>query len=257
MNSHDLQSFFRLLFPSDVLELLSDQETFGEQYGFNNFKEKEIKKIAYSVNLTPDLIDEAANKEADIIITHHNAWDDLFEFREACFDKLKQYDMIHYFNHLPLDNSEFGPTRTLAKELELDISDQKEICKLEMMSFGVVGVYKEPISLFELTNRLETIMGHKARVWEFGDKEIKRVAIVAGSGTSPEDLRDAHYHAADVYITGEKKIKTLQYAKHMKLNFILGSHTFTEFCGVEAFISKIKDNFPDVLYIPLTEDQFE
>ena len=42
------------------------------------------------------------------------------------------------------------------------------------------------------------------------------------------DVKDAVDRNCDVYITGEKFLYTVQYAKFAGINIIVGSHTYTE-----------------------------
>ena len=55
----------------------------------------------------------------------------------------------------------------------------------------------------------------------------------------------------DVYITGEKVLYTIEYAKLAGINLIVGSHTFTEVFGVESLAKKIKDKYKDIEIVRL------
>lgn len=95
MNIDQFKSFTNEAF-GELLNQFKEQE----EYGFNNMSDKEIVRIGYSTNLTPDIITEAHRKSLDMIITHHDAWDFLYSLRTECLDLLQQYNMIHYFVHL-------------------------------------------------------------------------------------------------------------------------------------------------------------
>lgn len=225
------------------------------QFGFNNYFDKEIKKVGVSVNLTIDIINQAKDNNVDLILTHHNVWDEMLEMADDCKQLLKEYKIIHYFNHLPLDASDFGPTRSLAEKLDVNIINN--ISYFGEYSFGIVGEFKNEINLNELKSRLETICGHNIRVWKNNDKLIKRVGIVSGSGGNPQDISDACIYKSDAFITGEKKLKTVLYAKHQKINFLLSSHIFTEVFGIRAYAKLINEKMLNVEFMNLKEEHIE
>jgi len=48
-----------------------------------------------------------------MMVTHNDAWDEIYRLREACIDKLADYGKSHYYNHLPLDDCNFGTNDSL------------------------------------------------------------------------------------------------------------------------------------------------
>ncbi|MNR62849.1 metal-binding protein [compost metagenome] len=70
-------------------------------------------------------------------------------------------------------------------------------------------------------------------------------------------MRDAHLFGCDAYITGEKILYTIQYAKFINMNLIVGSHTFTEIFGVKSFAEKIKEKYDTLEIIELVEEHIE
>ena len=47
------------------------------------------------------------------MITHHDAWEFIYGLKETCKEKLFEYNISHYFNHLPLDDCDFGTNNSL------------------------------------------------------------------------------------------------------------------------------------------------
>ncbi len=250
MDTKKFEKIALSFFSPDTLTFFND----GTQYGFNNYLDKDIKRMGYSVNLTMDIINQAKKKNVELILTHHNVWeDDHFEMREDCLQLLKKYGIIHFFNHLPLDTSDFGPTYALAKDLKLKIIGR--IAKMDDFYFGVVGECS-PQSLSEFKDKVEKVLYHQVRVWENNNREVKRIGIVSGSGKDLASLHEAHLYKCDAYLTGEKSLSTLLYAKHVGLNFILGSHTFTELGGIRNYAKMIQDK-NDIEIIELVEEWME
>ena len=92
----------------------------GEEYAFYPFGPKEINKLGYSTNLTPEIIEKAAAMKVDFILTYHDAWDFVYGLKEACHSLLEKYGINHYFVHLPLDYAKFGTCSSLFKELGIN-----------------------------------------------------------------------------------------------------------------------------------------
>ncbi|WP_083238786.1 Nif3-like dinuclear metal center hexameric protein [Caloranaerobacter ferrireducens] len=117
--------------------------------------------------------------------------------------------------------------------------------------------FKEETTLEELVKKFENILEEPVKVWQFKDGRIKRVGLVCGGGESTSDVKIAIEQDCDVYITGERNLYTIEYAKFARINLIIGSHTFTEVFGVESFAKKIKDKFNDIEIIRLKEEHLE
>lgn len=103
---------FELLLSSLFKKWLTTFEGEGE-YGFTCRIEKDNKRVAYATNLTPETVEKAVKANADLLLTHHDAWDFLYSMREECVKKLKKHEISHFFIHLPLDFVEFGTCTSL------------------------------------------------------------------------------------------------------------------------------------------------
>lgn len=65
------------------------------------------------------------------------------------------------------------------------------------------------------------------------------------------------HNNCDVYIAGEKTLYTVQYARFINMNIIIGSHTFTEIFGIRSFAQKLQDKFKNLEIIQLNEEHIE
>lgn len=100
-------------------------------------------------------------------------------------------------------------------------------------------------------------MEEPVKAWKFGDGVIKKVGLVCGGGGLTPDVKEAVERNCDVYITGEKVLYTIEYAKFARMNLIIGSHTFTEVFGIESLAIKIKEKYNNIEIIRLKEDHLE
>jgi len=245
----EIERFIISLFES------SENEHFHEQSGTTVEGTEEIRRIGYCTNLTLDTIEEGKKNNVDLIITHHDAWDFIFGLKDACREKLSEYNISHYFTHLPLDDCNFGTNNSLIEKLGLSII--KKSHNEDGFYCGRIAEFDEEIEFEELVRKLEMILEEPTKAWRFKDGRIKRVGLVCGGGGSTADVREAFEKNCDVYITGEKVLYTIEYAKFVGMNLIIGSHTFTELLGIESLAGKIADKYSDVNIIRLSEEHLE
>ncbi len=221
-----------------------ENEQFHQESGITYNGNKDIKKIGYCTNLTLHTIKEAKINDVDLIITHHDAWDFMYGLKEACQDRLQAYGISHYYNHLPLDDCDFGTNESLVKALGLKVVEKSHL--EEGFYCGRIAEFENEISFKELKRKLEDILDEPVRAWKFNDKQIKRVGLLCGGGGLTPDVKEAIDKQCDVYITGEKVLYTIEYAEFKNLNLIIGSHTFTELLGIESLALKIKEKYDDL-----------
>lgn len=232
-----------------------NNSNFHEESGITVKGIEEINKIGYCTNLTLDTIEEARKSNVDLIITHHDAWDFIFGLKDVCKEKLLEYNISHYFNHLPLDDCDFGTNNSLIEKLGLEIIENSH--EEDGFFCGRIAEFREEATFKELVEKLEDILEEPVQSWKFNDKKIKRVGLVCGGGGFSTDVKEAVDKNCDVYITGEKTLYTIEYAQFAKINLIIGSHTFTEVFGIESLAKKIKEKYNHIEIIRLKEKHLE
>lgn len=166
-----------------------------------------------------------------------------------------KYNISHYFNHLPLDDCSFGTNDTLLEKLGLHIIERTH--EEDGFYCGRIAEFREGVEFSVFVEKIEHLLDEPVRAWEFNDRTIKRVGLVCGGGGLTPDVKIAVEKNCDVYITGEKILYTIEYAKFKKLNLIIGSHTFTELFGIESLAQKVKKGFKDIEIIRLQEEHLE
>lgn len=242
----------------EFIESLFDtrsNDCFDRESGVTVRGAEEIKKAGYCTNLTLDTVEEAIQNDVDLMVTHHDAWDGMFGLKDACRDRLLEAGISHYFNHLPLDDCDFGTNNSLAEKLGLRILEKSHL--EDGFYCGRIAEFSEATTLEELAGRLELILEEPVQAWEFRGGPIRRVGLVCGGGGLTPDLREASEKGCDAYITGEKTLYTIEYARFVGMDLIIGSHTFTEVFGVESLAKRIKMRFRDMEIVRLTEDHLE
>lgn len=246
---------------SQIVERINDlfdvtsKEIYSSESGITYNADKKVKKLGYCVNLTLETTEEARIHGVDMMVTHHDAWDEIYGLKEACIKKLAEYGISHYYNHLPLDDCNFGTNDSLLKKLNLE--NVKRTHESEELYFGRVAEYDEEIEFNELVKNIEILLEEPVKFWKFNDKRVKRVGLVCGNGGSTTCLKEAVENECDVYITGECNLYTIQYAKFKGINLIIGSHTFTEFFGIQSLALKLNENNKELEVVRLNEEHYE
>lgn len=233
----------------------TSNETYHSECGVTHDAKQPIKTIGYCTNLTPDSIEQAHRLQIDLLVTHHDAWSFIYGMKDRCNELLQQYNMSHFFTHLPLDDADFGTNSSLLQALHCT-----ELGKYSLEDgyyCGALGELNKPILFSELVKQLEHKLGEPVLAWKYHDRLIKNVFVVCGAGFTTDLMKEAIDVNADVYITGEKILYTVQYAKEKGLNLMIGSHTFTELFGVESLVRKIKEAFPNVTIQLVEEEHIE
>jgi len=250
MKTSELKNYFW-----DLFKLPSDQDYDDENYGFNNYIEKDVETIGYAVNLNEEVINLATEAKVDMILTHHNVWDYMGELKPYCLDELKRRDLIHFFVHLPLDDIDFGTNAIIFRGLGVT-ADPKPDCEKGYYCRRVGSLVK-PTPLVELVAKLEKIVEQPVDYWNFSGQDVKKIGLVAGGGEWTTNVEDMRSQDVDTYITGETNMFTLQVARFYKINIIDCTHTMSEYPGIKSLAQRIENDNPDLNIVRLPETNVE
>lgn len=229
---------------------------FPEEWGFTARGSDGISKVGYCTNLTPDTAEEAISHGVELILTHHDVWPFLYGMPEVCESKLKENGIGTSFFHLPLDDADFGTNATLAGKLGL-CSTEKSTLEKGLFYCGRIGEWEHGKSLDDTKALLESILGEPVRAWQNNDRPIKRICIVCGGGFMTDYIKEAVDCGCDAFVTGEKILYSVEFAQFMGINLLVGSHTGTEFPGVESLANLLAEKLPNVQFQRLHEEPIE
>ncbi|MBO4337984.1 MAG: Nif3-like dinuclear metal center hexameric protein [Lachnospiraceae bacterium] len=172
-------------------------------------KDRDVKTVYIALDATGDVIREAVQKGADLILTHHpmifkglkRVSSDDFTGRRVL--KLIQNDVCLYCMHTNFDVMGMADAAADALGLKnrevLSITYEDDISK---EGFGRYGRLPHIMTLDECAEYVKKSFGIPAvRVFGDGEMEIERAAILPGSGGSM--IKDAVKISAEVMITGD------------------------------------------------------
>jgi len=208
------------------------------------------KLLAYATTLTPEVVIEAHKNNVNIIVTHHTAWDFMYEQKEKTYQLLKKYGITNIWCHLPLDKADFGTAVSL-----LGLLNCKPFSTINNGE-GRVGKLSEPQTFEEIKKKLNQEL-NEVPAREFNtEKTIKNIATLTGAGTFTNYLKEAKAFNADLYITGETSLYLLEYAKFHNISVLIYSHNYTEIFGVKSLTNLLATELSVSVYGHLTEEHY-
>lgn len=192
-----------------------------------------VTKIIAALDINDAVIDEALNNNANLIITHHPLiFSPLSSITAETplgrrIIKLIKNDIAVFSAHTNLDKTSGGTNDTLFRKLGFTL--KQNLFDTPDEHPGLIGELKDETTLLGfaafLKDRLElpniTITGDK-------NSSVKRVALCTGSGGDIKYIEEARTKNCDVYITGDIKYHTAQYATDLGLCLIDATHYATE-----------------------------
>ncbi|MDR0817175.1 MAG: Nif3-like dinuclear metal center hexameric protein [Clostridiales Family XIII bacterium] len=197
---------------------------------------EKIGRILVALEVTSDVIREAADVKADLILTHHPLF----------FTPVKQIDVRAsdptalyaatliaagvpvYSAHTSFDSADNGMNVWLARMFGLSGIAGFPNPAPGAVAIGRKGVLPVPAKLSELISKAESFFGMKGRLKVIGypDLQISSVAVCGGGGG--EFVKDAISEGIDLYITSDLKHHEGQWAREHGLALIDGGHWGTE-----------------------------
>lgn len=203
-----------------------------DEWGIGDYCD-EPSAVGYATTITPEAIRAAVGMNVDLIVTHHDAWDFMFEQRDEVQSLLKENGLTHVWAHLPLDLADFGTSATLLSEL--GCSQVAVLSHAEAR----VGEFSEPGSLATVRANLTSLLSEAPCRMHDASRPVLRVAAATGAGIYTTLVRDALSYDIDLYVTGETNLYLLEYAKYKGVNVLVYSHNYTELPGTRAFAERI------------------
>lgn len=168
-------------------------------------RKKEVHHIYVAVDATDEVIEEAIEAQADMLVTHHpmifsgmkRITEDDFIGRRVL--RLIQNDIAYYAMHT---NYDVMGMAELAADM-LDLKDRKVLEEvLDGEGIGRVGDLPRSMTLEECANFVKGRFGlPNVKIFGEPEKQVQRAAICPGSGKS--EAKPALSMGAEVYITGD------------------------------------------------------
>lgn len=205
----------------------------------------EIDKITVCLDITPEIVKEAAKNKTQLIISHHPI---IFHpLKRISADNvvrlLNKYNIAAICAHTNLDIAEKGVNKALADKLELH---NIKAFENDGETIGIYGDLDKPVTLEEacryIKEKLNAPYAGLVRAYK-GEDMISRIAMCSGAGA--DFIGESKKYKAQAFLTGEAKHNELIETKEGDTHLILAGHFATEKVITEPLACMLKDKFND------------
>ncbi len=212
--------------------------------------EDDLKGILFCLDSTEAVIDEAIEKNCNLIVAHHpiifNGLKQIHtnHYVEKTIRKAIKNDISIYASHTNLDNVQQGVNNKISEKLELA---NREILKPkndDSIGSGMIGELSNALSEEEFLQYVKEKMNLRViRHSPLLGKKIKNIAICGGAGSFL--IKDAIAKKMDVFITGDIKYHEFFEANSEIVLFDIG-HYESERYTIEIFHKVLSGKFPNI-----------
>ncbi len=242
MNSIEIVKYLETKYPK---ELAYEWDNVGLQVGSLNRK---VKTILVTLDVTKEVINEAIDKKADLIISHHPL---IFKPltsvaiespRGWMINKMIKHDIALYSMHTNYDLAEGGMNDVLADLLE--IKNSKLLDSIDGIGrFGEIN----PMNMIDFIQKVKTVLNlDSVRFIGTTNKVVSVVGVSGGSGSN--HVGQAKKQNCDVYLTGDVTYHTALDCIQMGLNVIDVGH-YAEKVFKKAVANDLETMFSEVTVI--------
>ena len=248
---------------ADILQFIDDLAPFSTKMDWDNAgllcgrKDKHVKKILVALDPFRNVIQEAIDICADLIVTHHPLIfrDPLMQVNEdteagRCVLTLVEHGIAAINAHTNLDVAPGGVNDVLAATLGLT--------QAEVMNPEGVTVDGKPYGLlrcgFVEEQPLEAFLAHVKQAlrcdglrYVNGGKPVRRVAV--GGGSCADGMHEALAAGCDTLVTSDIRYNQFRTAYELGLNLIDAGHFHTENPTMPHLAEKLRHAFPGVTVV--------
>ena len=236
----EIEAYLFRLAPKDLMQ---PWDNVGLLVGDGN---REVRKILVSLDITAQVIREAIEEKADLIVAHHPlincTWHPLQAIRTGDSQgemllALIQNEIAAICMHTNLDSAEGGVNDVLAETLGL-----RQIAPLSEDGLGRVGVLPDEQPLKDFVVYLKSCLGANGIRYADGGQLVHKVAV--GGGACGEFAQLASTLGCDTFVTADLKYHDFQNAENLKLNLIDAGHFPTEDVVCGMLVGALRREFP-------------
>ena len=258
---NDVYEFIKTIAPE---EMAYDFDNVGFLVGCSDTS---VSRILVCLDITSDVITEALDIGAEMIVAHHPLFSSLKRVNDMDIQGKKVVRLLTggisaVCMHTNLDAVRGGVNDALAVAVGIadeneeaePLSDKVKLPTGEIVSCGRVGYLKEPCSMTDYLGKLKSTLKVNGLRYHDAGRNVHKIAISSGAGGDEWD--NAVKSGCDTFITADIKYHLFLNAKELGINIIDGGHFCTENLVSEVLLKKISDAFPSTeVVISKAQDQ--
>lgn len=205
-----------------------------------------VSRVLLALDITDEVIEEAAMAKADLIISHHpltfapvKRMTDAGDTKK--FLRLAELGIAAICMHTNLDIARGGVNDVLINALGASSEEA-----LDAEGCGRIGFLSEPMPFLEfLVYCKETLKTNGLRYYDAG-REVHKLAVMGGAGG--DAVETAFAKGCDTYVTADIKYHQFLLAKELGINLIDGDHFCTENPVIPVLAEMLAAEFEDVSF---------
>lgn len=199
-------------------------------------KDKVVKKIVFALDVTSDVIEQAKNISADLIVTHHPV---IFKpvsnvLNDSLIYKLIENNISIICAHTNYDKAVDGVNDILCKTI--NVADYEKIDD----TFLNITTFENTYSTDEFAKHLKEKLNGAVRYNNL-NKNISKIAVCSGSGSDYLPL--AKELQCDALLTGDASHHSFLDADEMGIVLFAAGHFETEMIAIKPLLDKIEKEF--------------
>jgi len=214
----------------------------------------EVGRILLSLDITTEVVAEAAELGCELIVSHHPVMFDVKSIRRGDPFTGKIYDLISdgisaICMHTNLDSASGGVNDALAKAVGLvDVEPLERAGEDERGVYGIGRIgglrYSAPLSMAEFLPEVKKALKTNGLRYYDAGRPVSRVAV--GGGSCGNYLGLADELGCDTFITADVKYDVFLEAKERGINLIDGDHFCTENVVIDPLLKLLRKRFPEL-----------
>lgn len=246
---------------NEIYAFLDQKAPFSSQLDFDNAGflagrwEAPVQRILVALDITQEVIQEAVDKNAQLIVSHHPL---IWTAPKAVTDQsilgrkllaLLENGLNAICAHTNLDAAPDGVNDALAQAVGLRDTELLKAygCYENGVPYGIerVGILADgPVKLISFADMVKERLGSNGVRYVDAGRPVQRVAV--GGGSCSGSMADVLAAGCDTFVTADVKYDSFLDAKAMGLNLIDAGHYPTENVVCPVLVRWLKEGFPEL-----------
>jgi len=254
MKVKDIYNFMKTIAPE---EMAMETDNVGLLVGKT---EADVSKVLIALDITSDVISEAIDSGAELIVAHHPLFFSLKTVTDTDITGKKIVQMLSngvscICMHTNLDAVSDGVNDALAIAVGIadktgkadPLSDSVRLGSGDVVSLGRVGFLSKEYTMPEFLASVQKALGANGLRYYDAGRNVYKVAIASGSGGA--EWENAIKSGCDTFVTADIKYHMFLDAKELGINLVDGGHYCTENVISCVLAEKLCAAFPETKII--------
>ena len=240
-----------MLSVKQILEFISEKAPPETKLDFDNVgllvgrSDRNVSRVLAALDITDEVIAEAVEIKADLIVSHHPLFFELNAVTDASWPgeralTLAENRIAAICMHTNLDAARGGVNDALLAALGCMYSGELDPDTM----IGRVGELPETVPLAEFLAEVKSALHCAGLRYHDAGRPVRRVAVCGGSGGG--EIALAHAAGCDTYVTADIKYDPFLEAKHLGIDLIDADHFCTENVVIPVLAGWLRGAFPEV-----------